>query len=205
MKRMLFVVLFSLLLITPIFAELVGQSAPDFTLKGIDDQDVSLSSFKGKIVIVDFWATFCPPCRAEIPGFIEIAEAYKSRGVEVIGISTDKEMDKIRSFVEKNKVSYLMLQANEDVIKAYDNIQAIPTTFILDRNHKIVKKHVGFAEKSVFEEEIKALLAAPETAIEPAPAAASPAATPAADTPVASAAPSPEVASPANEAVPAGK
>ena len=198
MNRIASLVLFSLLLIAPAFAELTGP-APEFTLKGLDGQEVTLASFKDKIVIIDFWATFCPPCRAEIPGFIEIANAYKDKGVVVIGISTDKEMDKIRSFVEKNNVTYTILQANEDVLKAYGNIQAIPTTFILDRNHTIVKSHVGFAEKNVFEDEIKALLAVPTAPATPAPAvSASPAAdvTPApASAPIVDATPAPAAAS----------
>lgn len=132
--------------------------APAFTLKDLDGKDVQLSSFKGKIVVLDFWATWCPPCREEIPGFVSIQETYGDKGVQVIGVTVDKEADKVKTFVTSQKIGYPILFANKETLEAYGGIQSIPTTFIIDQEQKIVEKHIGFAEKSFFEEKIKALL-----------------------------------------------
>ncbi len=157
--------------------------APAFTLPAIDGTTISLDSYKGKIVILDFWAILCPPCRAEIPGFINIHGKYKDKGVEIIGLSLDKELGKLKTFVAENKITYPIAMANKEVQNAYGNVQAIPTTFILDRNHIIVKKHVGFTTQAVFEADLDEILKTQP-----------PAADPAADTP---AAPATDVSSPA--------
>ncbi len=146
-------------------ANAFGQTglAPDFTLKDLDGKDFSLSSLKGKVVILDFWAVYCPPCRDEIPSFINLYETYKEKGLEVIGVTVDREASKVKTFMETNKISYPILFSSKEILEAYGGIQAIPTTFIIDRNLKIVDKHVGFAEKSYFEEKIKPLLNATES------------------------------------------
>lgn len=137
-----------------------GQTgpAPDFTLKNVDGTDVTLSSLKGKVVIIDFWAIFCPPCREEIPGFIELYNTYKDKGLEILGVFVDRDTSKVKTFVESNKINYPIIFHSKEVLEAYGGIQAIPTTFILDKDLNIVEKHVGFTEKKVFEEKIKALL-----------------------------------------------
>lgn len=155
--------------------------APDFTLPTVDGNPISLSSFKGKVVLLDFWAIFCPPCRAEIPGFIDLYTRYKDKGVEIIGLSLDKEPGKLKTFIAENKINYPILITSKEVQNDYGKVQAIPTTFLLDRNLNIVKKHVGFTEKATFEAEIEELLKAdaasatasdtPATPDAPAPAA----------------------------------
>ncbi len=132
--------------------------APAFTLPTPDGTTISLEQYKGQIVLLDFWAILCPPCRAEIPGFIDITNKYKDKGVVVLGLSLDKEAGKLRKFVEDNKINYPILMASKEVQVAYGNVQAIPTTFVLDRSHTIVKKHVGFTEQAVFEAELDELL-----------------------------------------------
>jgi|Deesub1362B_J571_1020462.scaffolds.fasta_scaffold00163_43 cytochrome c biogenesis protein CcmG/thiol:disulfide interchange protein DsbE len=119
-------------------------TAPDFTLKDIKGNNVSLSDFRGKIVILNFWATWCPPCRKEIPVFIKLYEKYKNEGLIIIGISLDKEGKKvIIPFVKKFGINYPILIGTKEVENAYGGIRGIPTTFIIDKEGKIRKKHIG--------------------------------------------------------------
>lgn len=133
--------------------------AYDFELQDIEGKIHRLSDFKGKVVILDFWDTWCPPCRLEIPGFVELHNAYKDSGFVMIGIAGARNgMEAVRAFLKEYKVSYLNLLATRDVFSGYGGITSIPTTFIIDKNGNIVKKHIGYAPKSFFEEEIKKLL-----------------------------------------------
>jgi len=126
-------------------AQAADQMAPDFALpRSGDGRVVHLSDFKGKVRLVNFWATWCPPCRAEIPEFVRFYSEMRARGVEIIGISVDSNGDQaVAPFVEKNGVNYPMLLGDERTAKAYGGIRGIPTTFIVDRQGRIVKKYVG--------------------------------------------------------------
>lgn len=137
---------------------MLGKKAPDWTLKDINGKDVNLSDFRGKVVILDFWATWCPPCRREIPGFIELQQQYEKSGLVVVGISFDKAVGTVKSFAQKLEINYPLVMGKMELAKAYGGITSIPTTFILDRTGKIVKSFVGFHAKSEFEKEIKPLL-----------------------------------------------
>lgn len=133
--------------------------APDFTLTNISGEDVSLADFKGKIVIVDFWATWCPPCRRGIPDLISLQNEYKGK-VAVIGISLDRENTKagVPDFVDKMGINYPVVYFNDKVIIDYGGVSAIPTTFIIDQKGNIVKKMVGLYPKSEYEQKIKELI-----------------------------------------------
>jgi cytochrome c biogenesis protein CcmG, thiol:disulfide interchange protein DsbE len=136
-----------------------GPMAPDFTLKDLSGEDFSLSATNGKVVILDFWATWCPPCRMEIPHFEALYKEYKGRGLEIVGIALDQGgASDVIPFVKTNDVTYPIVIGNNDVAAAYGGIRGIPTTFILDRSGAIVEKFVGYREKEVFEEAIKKLL-----------------------------------------------
>ena len=133
--------------------------APEFALKDINGIEKKLSDFKGKVVIIDFWATWCPPCREEIPHFIELYSQYREHGLEVIGIALDMRGEKVvPEFVSANSINYTVLLGNEEVSDLYGGIRAIPTTFILDKDNNIRKKYIGYNGKEVFEKEIKELL-----------------------------------------------
>jgi len=137
-----------------------GKSAPSFTLQDLNGKMVSLSDFKGKVIVLDFWATWCPPCVKEIPHFIELYEQYKDRGFAMVGISLDSQgVSVVKSFVRKYQVNYPILMTDGRVDKAYGGIPSIPTTFVIDSAGNIRQKYIGYQEKAVFETDIKALLA----------------------------------------------
>ncbi len=134
------------------------SKAPDFKLKLTNGKDIKLSDHKGKIVIIDFWATWCPPCRKGIPDLIDIQKKYDKKLV-VIGISLDTETkDDVVPFINKFGINYPVAYGNMEVVKAYGNIQAIPTSFIIDQKGDIVDTHVGLVDKSVYVNKIEELL-----------------------------------------------
>ena len=137
----------------------VGDLA-DFALRNLDGKEVKLSDFKGKVVLLNFWATWCPPCIKEIPHFIELYKQYKVQGFEMVGISVDKEgIDVVRSFVEQHEVNYPILMGDRHITQLYGGISSIPTTFLIDKKGRIRKQYAGYRDKSVFEADIKASLA----------------------------------------------
>jgi peroxiredoxin len=122
--------------------------APDFTLKDLNGSDISLSDYKGKVLVLNFWATWCPPCRAEIPDFIEVYDEYKNKGLEILGVSVDQiSPDQVRQFVERNKMNYPVAMATSQFFKDYPPPQAIPTTLVIDMDGKIQYKKVGMMSK----------------------------------------------------------
>jgi thiol-disulfide isomerase/thioredoxin len=134
-------------------------SAPDFTLDTLTGNKIKMSLLKGEVVIVDFWASWCPPCRKEIPGFIKLYERYKSKGLEIVAISLDKiSLEEMNSFVQQFGINYPVVMADNKVSDAYGGIRAIPTTFMVDKKGLIRNKHIGYTTPEVFEEEIQKLL-----------------------------------------------
>ena len=140
-------------------AEDARKPARDIALKGLDGKEIKISALKGKVVLLDFWATWCPPCRAEIPHFKELYDAYKSQGLEIVGLSVREKPDAVKAFVKQNGVQYPIGITSGKEEKAYGGIQGIPTTFLIDKKGRIAEKYLGYHEKKVFEDKIKSLLA----------------------------------------------
>jgi peroxiredoxin len=144
----------------PANAGAIGSTAPEFELADLSGKRVRLSDFKGKVVILDFWATWCGPCREEIPDFVKLQEKYRAQGLAIVGLSLDDDGEKaVRPFAEKHGVNYTMLLANTELADRYGGVLGIPTTFVLDRQGRIVKKFIGMMEPRTFEEAIQPLLA----------------------------------------------
>ena len=132
----------------------------NFTLKDLSNTEVKLSAFKGKVILLDFWATWCGPCKIEIPWFIEFQNTYGKNGLQVVGVSVDDTLDKLKPFVAQAKMNYVVLQGlgHEDVQDAYGPLFGFPTTIVISRDGKVCGRHVGLAAKDAFESQIKALL-----------------------------------------------
>ncbi len=134
--------------------------APSWELADLEGKTIRSTDFKGKVVVLDFWATWCPPCRAEIPDFIALQKKYAARGLAVIGVSVDQaSLKTVKLFAEKNDINYPVMIADNKIVDSFGGIDGLPTTFIIDRNGNIVKQHLGFTPPNTIEKEVKALLA----------------------------------------------
>jgi cytochrome c biogenesis protein CcmG/thiol:disulfide interchange protein DsbE len=136
------------------------RKAPNVVFTTADGKTYDLNKLTGKVVVVNFWATWCGPCRIEIPDFIEVYKNYKGRGVEIIGVSLDRdEWEKVTPFVKKNNINYPIVMGNGEIARKFSNFNAIPTTFIIDKNGTIVDEHTGILTKAQLEAKLKPLLA----------------------------------------------
>lgn len=136
------------------------KKAPDFQLTSTDGRQISLNDYKGKIVILDFWATWCGPCRRGVPDLVEIQKEYNN-DVVVLGISTDKFTgtdNEVNSFMQEFNINYPVVFADQNIIDSYGGIQAIPTSFLIDQEGNIIDMHVGLVPKSVYTEKIDKLM-----------------------------------------------
>jgi thiol-disulfide isomerase/thioredoxin len=132
----------------------------NFTLKDMNNRDVRLSDFKGKVILLDFWATWCGPCKVEIPWFAGFQEKYGPAGLQVVGISVDDTREQLAPFMTQLKMNYVVLQGlgHDDVQDAYGPMWGIPVTALISREGKICAKHTGMTAKGAFEDQIKSLL-----------------------------------------------
>jgi peroxiredoxin len=124
--------------------KLSGQKASDFTLKDINGNPVSLSSFKGKVVLLNFWATWCPPCRAEIPSMNKLQQMLKNKGLVILAVSTDRAVVDVKDFLKKNPVAFtVVVDYNLSVSRSLYKVFMMPTTFLIDKKGVIVEKYFG--------------------------------------------------------------
>ena len=136
------------------------EAAPDFVLKDANGNDVKLSDFKGKIVILNFWATWCGPCKKEIPDFIELQKTYGKDGLQFIGIAHKQSADEVNKYIRDSKTNfnYPILLGTEEIADKYGGMNAIPVTFLIDRKGMIRGHYIGMRQKSDLEEMALALL-----------------------------------------------
>jgi len=135
------------------------KRAPDFELKDAGGRVVRLSDYAGKVVLLDFWATWCGPCRGAIPWLIELSEKYKADGLAVIGVSMDEEgWSAVKPFMEKMKITYPILLGNKRVAYLYGGVESLPLAFFVDRNQRVAAIHPGEASRKDYEKTIRALL-----------------------------------------------
>lgn len=132
----------------------------DFVVKDMNGADVKLADYKGKVILLNFWATWCGPCKIEIPAFVELQEKYGEQGVQFLGFSVDDPVDKLKPFVEEYRINYPVLvgEGREDVQDAFGPIWGIPVTIMIGRDGSICKRHMGLATKEQFEHELQSLL-----------------------------------------------
>lgn len=154
--------------------EVRGQQAPDFELKALDGRTIRLSDYRGKAVLLNFWATYCGPCKIEMPWFEELQKQYASQGLVVIGAAMDDSQDDVQKFIQEMGITYTIVMGRESVADAYGGVQFLPGTFYIDREGKIVDRVFGLAGHGDIEANIKRSLgpgAAPVNAATPAPEA----------------------------------
>lgn len=136
-----------------------SKKAPAWELKDVDGKTVKSSDFDGKVVILDFWATWCPPCKMEIPGFVELQKKYGDKGLVVIGVSLDEQgPGVVKPFMEQFAINYPVVMGDAKIVQDFGGIEGIPTTFVIDRKGNVISGHTGYAPKETFEKEVEPLL-----------------------------------------------
>ena len=134
-------------------------AAPEWTLAQIDGTSLSSKSLAGKVVVIDFWATWCPPCREEIPGYIEMQRELEGAGVVIVGISLDQAGPAVvKTFAERYGINYPLVMGDDRVQSAFGGIEAIPTTFLIDREGKVRHRKVGSMSRAEYEPLVRSLL-----------------------------------------------
>ncbi len=123
--------------------KLVGAQAPEFTLKDLKGREISLTDFQGKLVLLNFWATWCPSCKEEIPSLNRLQKRYKDRGLVVIGIASESSLKRVKDFSNKYNIQFLILHDSSITVTRKYSVFALPTTFLIDRRGKIVEKFIG--------------------------------------------------------------
>jgi len=148
----------------PLAAQMKGNVAPDFTLQSLDGKTVRLSDYRGKGVLLNFWATWCGPCKIEMPWFVELQKQYGPEGLQILGVAMDDASPgEIAAFAKEMGVNYPVLIGKEAVADAYGGVEGLPYTFYIDRNGKVVDKIIGLRSRSEIEDDVKAILASSST------------------------------------------
>ena len=136
-----------------------GVAAPEFELPDVDGAMVKLSDFKGKVVLVNFWATWCAPCEIETPWFVEFDKKYRESGLQIVGISLDEDgVEPVKEFMKKYSIEYKIVMGNEETAQNFGGVIGLPTSFIVDQEGKFYSMHRGLVSKDLYVEEIEGLL-----------------------------------------------
>ncbi len=141
-----------------------GQQAPDFVLADLQGHTVKLSDLRGKAVVLNFWATWCPPCKQEIPWFVELQKRYGPEGLQIVGVAMDDGgQEDVEKFAAENPINYPILLGQEQVAEQYGGIDYLPTTFYIDRNGVVINRVFGQASRDEIEQNIKRAIASTST------------------------------------------
>src|ERR1700727_198478 len=133
------------------------QPMPPFLVSDVDGNPVSTAAWKGKVVLLNFWATWCPPCRAEVPVLVDLATRYKDR-VQIIGVSVDDGPEEVKAFVKDEGMNYPVVMASREIVAEYGGVPALPTLFVVNADGNVVQKHAGLYSRELYETEIRLLL-----------------------------------------------
>jgi len=144
-----------------LFLAQADKPAPGFTLQDPSGARVSLADYKGKVVLLNFWATWCTGCKQEIPWFMDFQTKYKNEGLTVLGVSLDDEGWKVlKPYLAEHPMNYTIVLGNDDVAALYGGVDALPTTLVIDRKGNIASQHTGVVDRSEVEKELQSLLSA---------------------------------------------
>ena len=154
MKRILLIIGILLIILCSIAGNRSRKKAPEFSLRSIDGKNIKLSDYKGKILILNFFATWCPPCKKEIPDFVKFYRQYKNKGVEIVGVAVGSKEKNVKELVKKFNINYPVVMSDGRIEKLFGGIRFVPTTFIIDGKGNIIRKRIGM----IGEEELKKIV-----------------------------------------------
>ncbi|MBI4876721.1 MAG: TlpA family protein disulfide reductase [Acidobacteria bacterium] len=136
--------------------------APEFALKDVTGKTVRLSDYRGKVVVLNFWATWCGPCKIEIPWFMEFEQKHKDQGFAVLGVAMDDEgWNAVKPYLERQRINYRVVMGTPEIAELYGGVESLPTTFMIDRDGRIARVHIGLVGRREYQDDIDQLLGAP--------------------------------------------
>lgn len=138
----------------------VDSPAPQFSLQDLDGKPLSLASYQGKVVLLNFWATWCTPCRGEIPQFVDFQNTLGSQGLQLIGISMDDDAKPVHEFYQQFKMNYPVAIGNANLAESYGGVLGLPVTFLIGRDGRIAAKYIGATDLNALQQKIQSLLQA---------------------------------------------
>lgn len=142
----------------PAISPQTPERLPSFTVADLNGQEISPATLKGKVALIDFWATWCPPCRKEIPHFNKLYAEHRQQGLIVIGLALDEKVEDVRSFMRQQPIDYPVALATLELQRQFGGIEVYPTAFLIDREGKVIKKYLGYIYPDEFKQDVQTML-----------------------------------------------